>query len=127
MGALSAVAALLAPAGRTLAYYPVGGAGCLPALAAGEPDAFRRAGWVRAASPRQADLLLVLGPIGPKLAPIAGRLYAQMPAPRRALLVGDWFGAPYARERLPDDLAGQPRVPGCPVAPEAVVAAAAGL
>lgn len=127
MGALSGLGRRLTGGRRGLAYYPVGGCCGLADWAAGEPAAFRRAGWTRAASPRQADLLLVTGPVNRKLAPVVAEVYAQVPPPRRALLVGDCALAPYAAaDGLPDALRGAVRVPGCPADPDAVVAAAAG-
>lgn len=115
------------PAGaRGLAYYPVGGPEGLPELAYAEPEAFVRAGWVRAASPRQADLLLVLGPVNRRLAPVVARLAAQVPLPGRVLLVGDCATASYTQAVDPPAvLASATRVPGCPADAWAVVQAAA--
>ncbi|MBI2755930.1 MAG: hypothetical protein HYX52_04375 [Chloroflexi bacterium] len=126
MGALSTLGRRFTAGGQGLAYYPVGGTCCLPELAGGEPEAFEQAGWTRAASPRHADLLLVTGPVNGKLAPVVARLYQQVPAPRRAVLVGGCAHAPYADgASAAAALFGEARrVPGCPVDPAAVVSAA---
>lgn len=39
-------------------------------------------GWPNAASPAEADLLVVTGPVGPALAPFVERLWQQVPGPR---------------------------------------------
>lgn len=128
MGGLSALGRLLSRAGRGVAYYPVGGSCCLPELAGGEPAAFVRAEWARAASPRQADLLLVVGPINAKLGPLVAAIYGQLPEPRRVLLVGSCFRAGYTRAADSDGIfEGAPRVAGCPADPAAVIAAARAL
>ncbi len=124
MGALAALARRLRGGARGLRYFPVGGTCCLPDLAAGQPGAFSEAGWRRAPSPRQADLLLVAGPVNARLARVVAETYAQMPAPRRVLLVGDCPQAGYTRPSgaaLP--LAEARRVAGCPADPATVLAA----
>jgi NADH-quinone oxidoreductase subunit B len=117
---------LLGSSRRGLAYFPVGGSCCLPELATGEPQAFQECGWIRAASPRQADLLLISGPMNAKLAPVIRHVFEQVPPPRRVVLVGTCAQADYTRTPDVNDLLRQAiQVPGCPVEPAAVVRAVA--
>lgn len=45
----------------------------------------RQRGWPAAASPADADVLVVAGPLGPRLWPLADRVWQQVPAPRARL------------------------------------------
>ncbi|MGH7744783.1 MAG: hypothetical protein ACREQ5_08215 [Candidatus Dormibacteria bacterium] len=45
----------------------------------------RQRGWPAAASPADADVLVVAGPLGPRLSPLADRVWQQVPAPRAYL------------------------------------------
>ncbi len=45
----------------------------------------RQRGWPAAASPADADVLVVAGPLGPRLQPLTDRLWQQIPAPRACL------------------------------------------
>jgi NADH-quinone oxidoreductase subunit B len=79
------------------------------------------------ASPRQADLLLVAGPITLKMAPVVKRVYEQMPSPKWVVAMGNCAtsGGPFSEgySVLPGaealfkvDLF----IPGCPPRPEAL-------
>lgn len=79
-------------------------------------------------SPRQADVLLVTGPVTRQARGALLRLYAQMPAPRLVMAVGSCAlsGAAFrgcynvlggVDEVIPVDV----YVPGCPPRPEAIV------
>jgi hypothetical protein len=45
----------------------------------------RQWGWPAAASPADADVLVVAGPLGPRLQPLADRVWQQIPGPRARL------------------------------------------
>lgn len=45
----------------------------------------RRLGWPAAAGPADTDVLVVTGPLGPRLRPLAERVWQQIPAPRACL------------------------------------------
>ena len=47
----------------------------------------RRRGWPAAASAADADLLVITGPVGPRLQPLVDRLWRQVPAPRVRILL----------------------------------------
>ncbi len=86
-----------------------------------------RYGMIPRPSPRQADLLVVNGPISHKMAPRLRQLYDQMPNPKWAIAMGECAtsGGPYwesyaiiggADQIIPIDV----YIPGCPVRPEAL-------
>ncbi|MGH3764821.1 MAG: hypothetical protein ACRDTX_06685 [Pseudonocardiaceae bacterium] len=66
----------------------------------------RQRGWPAAASPADADVLVVAGPLGPRLEPLADRVWQQIPGPRARLqlLEPDTAAAALddARNRLAD-------------------------
>lgn len=72
--------------GRARSFWPLNyGCNCCPIellAASGARFDISRYGYeVFRASPRQADLLLVAGPISLKMAPVVQRVYEQMPSP----------------------------------------------
>ena len=78
------------------------------------------------ASPRQADLLIISGPISIKMAPVVRRIYDHMLEPRCAIAMGacsssmgvfNNYAIVPADKFMPVDV----HVPGCPPRPEALV------
>ncbi len=96
------------------------------AAGVGRPD-MERYGMIPRPSPRQADLLVVNGPVSHKMAPRLRQLYDQMPNPKWAIAMGECAtsGGPYwesyaivggSDQIIPIDV----YIPGCPVRPEAL-------
>lgn len=118
--------------GRSHSFWPLSyGCNCCPiemmASGANRFDIARYGYEVFRASPRQADLLLVAGPISLKMKPVIERLYAQMPEPKWVLAMGNCAisGGPFkdGYSILPgvDSLLKvDVYVPGCPPRPEAL-------
>jgi len=89
-----------------------------------------RFGWERPSfSPRQADLLIVIGTIGVKMAPVLKRIYDQMAEPKSVIAMGacascggmfDTYSVIQGVDTLfPVDI----YVPGCPPRPETLLTA----
>ena len=96
------------------------------ALGAARYDMARFGFEVTRNSPRQADLLMVLGPINYRMAPVLKRLYDQMAEPKYVVAVGGCTisGGPFRKSYcvvdgidkiVPVDV----YIPGCPPRPEA--------
>ncbi len=118
--------------GRAHSFWPLSyGCNCCPiemmAAGAGRFDIARYGYEVFRASPRQADLLIVAGPVTLKMKPVLQRLYAQMPEPKWVVAMGNCAtaGGPYrdGYSVLPgcDSLLSvDVYLPGCPPRPEAL-------
>lgn len=86
------------------------------------------------ASPRHADALLVTGPVTRNMADPLRATYEATPAPRLVVAVGDCarncgvFAGGYGVEGAVGDIVPvDVEVPGCPPAPDAIIAALRGL
>lgn len=118
--------------GRARSFWPLAyGCNCCPIemmSSGGARFDIARFGYeVFRASPRQADLLVVAGPITLKMAPVVKRVYEQMPEPKWVLAMGNCAtsGGPFR-----DGYSVYPGadtifkvdvyVPGCPPRPEAL-------
>jgi NADH-quinone oxidoreductase subunit B len=89
---------------------------------------FDRYGIIPRATPRQADLMIVAGPVVKKMVPVIKTLYAQMPEPKFVVnmgacaISGGWSRDSYnvvrgAHKVLPVDV----HVPGCHPRPEGLL------
>lgn len=118
--------------GRSWSFWPLTyGCNCCPIemMAAGGAnfDIARFGYEVFRASPRQADLLIVAGPVTRKMEPVLWRLYRQMPEPKWVAAMGNCAtsGGPFhdsysvlsgVDKIIPVDI----YIPGCPPRPEAL-------
>jgi NADH dehydrogenase I D subunit len=109
--------------------YPFGTACCaieFMAVAGAHYDIARFGSEVVRFSPRQADVLMVLGTINDKMGPVLKKIYDQMAEPKWVIAMGACAtcGGPYRSyhvmqgidEIIPVDV----YIPGCPPVPEAV-------
>jgi Ni,Fe-hydrogenase III small subunit len=86
------------------------------------------------ASPRHADALLVTGPVTRNMADPLRKTYEATPAPKRVVAVGDcaidcgvFAGAHGVEGAVADVVPVDVEVPGCPPAPDVLIAALRGL
>lgn len=101
----------------------------IEAMAAGGPRYdLERFGIVGRASPRQADLMIIAGPVVKKMVPVIKTLYAQMPEPKYVLSMGScaisggcfqdsYFVVNGAHKIIPVDIF----IPGCHPRAEAIL------
>jgi NADH-quinone oxidoreductase subunit B len=119
--------------GRGYSFWPLSyGCNCCPmemmASGAARFDIARFGYEVFRAAPRQADVLVVAGPVSVKMKPAIERLWAQMPAPKWVLAMGNCAcsGGPFkdGYSVLPgcdEFLKVDVYLPGCPPRPEALI------
>ncbi|MCK6511769.1 NADH-quinone oxidoreductase subunit NuoB [Myxococcota bacterium] len=110
--------------------YPFGTACCaieFMAVTAGDYDLARFGAELVRFSPRQADVLLVLGTITCKQAPILKRIYDQMPEPKWVIAVGvcassgGFYQNYHTLQGIDGIIPVDVYVPGCPPRPEAIL------
>jgi NADH-quinone oxidoreductase subunit B len=112
--------------------YPFGTACCaieFMAVTAGDYDLARFGAELVRFSPRQADMLLVLGTVTCKQAPILKRIYEQMAEPKWVIAVGvcassgGFYQNYHTLQGIDGIIPVDVYVPGCPPRPEAILQA----
>ncbi|MCB9638962.1 MAG: NADH-quinone oxidoreductase subunit NuoB [Myxococcales bacterium] len=110
--------------------YPFGTACCaieFMAVTAGDYDLARFGAELVRFSPRQADMLLVLGTVTCKQAPILKRIYEQMAEPKWVVAVGvcassgGFYQNYHTLQGIDGIIPVDVYVPGCPPRPEAIL------
>ena len=110
--------------------YPFGTACCaieFMAVASAHYDIARFGSEVVRFSPRQSDVLMVLGTINDKMGPVLKRIYDQMAEPRWVISMGacatcgGFYRAYHVMQGIDEIIPVDVYVPGCPPVPEAVL------
>src|SRR5439155_14137723 len=114
----------------SLCPYPFGTACCaieFMAVAASHYDIARFGSEVVRFSPKQADVLMVLGTINDKMGPVLKQIYDQMAEPKWVISMGacatcgGFYRAYHVMQGIDEIIPIDVYIPGCPPTPEAVL------